>query len=99
MTGPLYRVIWLHSVRAVWLGELLLDLSARGESSQPVFDAMDRITSRLAVDPDEQGESRPEGTRVLVHPPLTVTFEVHTDDRSVVVVHAHYARRPGGPSA
>lgn len=100
MTGSRYRVVWLHSVRAIWLGELVLELSARRETTQPLLDAVDGITEHLAYRPDDIGESRPEGTRVYHDDPLTVTYEVHHDERLVIVIHAHYyVRRPGAPPA
>ncbi len=99
MTGPAFRVVWLYHVRPVWLGHLLLDLSARGESSDPVFEAMDRVTDELARDPEASGESREDGTRIFCDPVLTVIYEVHHDDRLVIVVNAHYVRRHGHPPA
>jgi hypothetical protein len=99
MSSPAYRIVWLHAVRSVWLGHLLLDLSARRESSEPLFQAVDRVNAKLARNPDRKGESRGEENRVLHVPPLTVTYEVHRDEQLVIVVKAHYAPRTGGPSA
>ena len=99
MTGPVYRVVWLYHVRPIWLGHLLLDLAARGESSDPVFEAMDRVIAELARAPEASGESREDGTRIFCDPILTVIYEVHPDDRLGIIVNAHYVRRSGGPSA
>lgn len=95
MSAPRFRVVWTHAVRVQWLGHLLIELSARREPSQPVFDAMERIAVRLAHNPDAEGESRPDDTRVYHDYPLTVTYEVHPEELVVVVVRAHYVRRPG----
>ena len=99
MTRPAFRVVWPHSVRAVWVGERLLELAANGESGQRIFDAIDRITSFLSIDPEGEGESRPDATRIYHDSPLTVTYEVHPEEGVVIVVNAHYVRRPGNPSA
>jgi len=92
MTPSPYQVVWRYTVRPVWLGHLLIDLAARGESSDPVFEAMDRVTAELTHDP----ESREDGTRIMLDSVLTVTYEVHPDEHLVFVVRAHYVRRPGG---
>ncbi|HYH65014.1 MAG TPA: hypothetical protein VD866_09995 [Urbifossiella sp.] len=98
MTSPSYRVVWLYTVRPVWLGHLLIDLGARGESSDTVFEAMDRVTAELTRDPESYGESREDGTRIYCDPVLTVIYEVHPDDHLVLVVRAHYVRRPRNPA-
>lgn len=99
MTEPVYRVVWLHAVRGVWLGQLLLELRARGESSDPVFAAMDRITAALTARPEDAGESRGEGYRFYFDPPVSVTYEVHPDDRLVVIFKATHVRRAGKPDS
>ena len=44
------------------------------------------IDKKLGTDPQEAGESREEGFRVLLERPLGVMFEVSPDDRTVRVV-------------
>ncbi|MBX9579511.1 MAG: hypothetical protein K2X87_04315 [Gemmataceae bacterium] len=90
MNGSPWRVVWLRSVREHRVGEIVLELHGRGESTEPVFEAMGRIDAQLSTNPDRRGESRPDGQRILIDRPLAVTFEVHADDRLVVVVRAHY---------
>lgn len=92
MNGPVYRVIWLRSVSEYWVGNLLLELAGRSESSSGLFAAIEAINRLLATDPETCGESRSEGERVLHVPPLTVTFEVHPDEQLVLIVRAHYVR-------
>jgi hypothetical protein len=58
--------------------------------------AMARIDQVLQRNPSQQGESRPGTARVLVETPLTVDFEIHEDERIVIITRARYAprRRP-----
>lgn len=87
-----YRVIWRHAVLGHRIGELLLEFSSQGVSSQPLFAAFDRINQLLSTEPETCGESRPDSERVMHVYPLTVTFEIHTDERIVFVTRAHYVR-------
>jgi hypothetical protein len=43
------------------------------------------IDDRLGRDPDNPGESRDGGIRILLSPPLGVKFSVSADDRTVLV--------------
>jgi hypothetical protein len=48
--------------------------------------ATTRIDQRLRTDPEDQGESRDAGRRILLEAPLGVTFTVQPDDRAVSVL-------------
>jgi len=75
-----YTVTWLSAA----LDELMR-LWTQAADRQAVTDAANRIDRVLAVDPERQG--RPLGSqRVLVEPPLVVTFQVIPDDRMVRVL-------------
>jgi hypothetical protein len=63
----------------------------RGEISQAAA-TVDQI---LAVDPEERGESRDKGRRVLFVLPLVVTFRVDVDRGVVRVLDLREARRRG----
>jgi len=53
---------------------------------QSVTDAANEVDRLLAIDPLDTGESREEGRRILLVPPLGVTFNVLPDDRIVRVL-------------
>src|SRR5262249_51266959 len=48
--------------------------------------AADRIDQALKTDPEQEGESRPDGRRILLVVPLGVLFRVLPDDRLVRVL-------------
>ena len=76
-----YRVSWVPAAERE-LAELWLDAPHRPE----VSDAANEIDARLRVTPADEGESRAHGRRILLVPPLGVTFEVFPDDRFVRVL-------------
>jgi hypothetical protein len=49
--------------------------------------AADQIDTQLKHTPELVGESRSAGRRILIVPPLTVTYRVLSDDRVVQVSH------------
>lgn len=52
-----------------------------------IAEAAHEIDRRLRRDPVNEGESRDQGRRILLLPPLGVTYEVLSDDRLVRVLH------------
>jgi hypothetical protein len=46
-----------------------------------------RIERQLRLNPKEVGESRSQGRRILIAPPLAVTYRVLAEDRIVQVVN------------
>ncbi len=48
--------------------------------------AADRVDVDLRVDPNGQGESHPNGTRIMFELPIGIRFEVKDDDRLVEVL-------------
>jgi len=52
------------------------------------------LDGRLAGDPQNEGESRPGGRRVLLVPPLGVAFKVDLQAHKVIVLQAWYIRPP-----
>jgi hypothetical protein len=92
MSGGPYQVIWRRVVTERRIAGFMLDLMARGESTVPLFRAMNRIDHLLATDPHNQGESRPDFERLLFEPPLLVEYEVFDDERLVVALRARYFR-------
>jgi hypothetical protein len=93
-----YQIIWKRVVIERKLAQLVATLSEQGESVEPITEAMARFDQLLSVNPTDRGESRGEFERVLVVPPLCITFEVHQEERIVYVLGLRYApprRRPG----
>lgn len=64
-----YRVVWdvtaYRELERIW---------SEAEHIRPYLNAFDEIESLLAVDAHEQGESRPDGRRILIVSPLGVLF-------------------------
>ena len=92
MNPDRFRVIWRRVVTENRIAGFMLELIDRGESTEPLFRAMNRIDQLLAFDPNGQGESRADFERVLFEPPLSITYEVQADELLVVVLRARYVR-------
>ena len=77
-----YEVVW--DVVAYRKLEQIWDAA---EDLGPAVDAFDEIERRLASDdPDNQGESRPHGRRILIVPPLGVLFRAQPRLKEVYVL-------------
>jgi len=76
-----YTVLWVpaaeQELAALWLG---------APNRRDVSDSTNEIDTRLRLAPAEEGESRDFGQRILLVPPLGVTFEVFDGDRIVRVL-------------
>jgi mRNA-degrading endonuclease RelE of RelBE toxin-antitoxin system len=75
-----YTVVWLERSQNQ-LAQIWVD----GPDQKAITDAADKIDSELAYDPDTKGTKETEGLRRPRVPPLTVLFEVRTEDRIVEV--------------
>lgn len=71
-----YTVLWVPAAERE-LAKLWMDAVYRHE----VAVAANQIDARLRIAPAEEGESRGRGRRILLVPPLGVTFEVFPQDR------------------
>lgn len=76
-----YSVLWVREAERE-LASLWLNQSERAEVTR----AANEIDRRLRNDPSDQGESRVHNLRILIEPPLGVTFEVRQQDRTVLVL-------------
>jgi hypothetical protein len=76
-----HTVVWVPAAEQE-LAQLWMDAAQRREVTQ----AAREIDSRLRFVPGEQGESRAHGRRILLVPPLGVTFEIFPQDRLVRVL-------------
>ena len=74
----------------------LAEIWARAADRGAITAAVDRIDRELSVAPAAKGESRDEGRRILLEPPLGVFFRVEPQDRAVSVLTVWYiaAHRP-----
>lgn len=76
-----YTVLWTPPAENE-LTEIWLEAPDRNAITQSSFE----IDERLEDDPDEEGESRFEGRRILLVPPLGVTFRIQEEDRTVLIL-------------
>ncbi len=80
-----YSVIWQPEVEEE-LARLWLDVPTR----KMVTLAADRIDGLLRTQPNEVGESRANGRRILLVPPLAAIYRVLEDDLQVCVLRVWY---------
>jgi hypothetical protein len=87
-----FEVVWnqtaLDNLATAWT---LADSAMR----QDVTHAAQEIDRLLESDPNNQGESRASGQRILFVPPLGVAFEVDAEHSLVQVLFAWSFRRHG----
>jgi hypothetical protein len=76
-----YRVFWVPAAE-----QELVQLWVEARQRRQVTAAANEIDSRLAGAPSDEGEDRGPGRRILLVPPLGVTFEVIPDDRLVRIL-------------
>ena len=76
-----YTVLWKPSVK-----QRLAEIWINAQDRNAVSAAANAIDSLLKVNPSVQGESRSDGSRILILPPLAVVFEANEDDRLVYVL-------------
>lgn len=76
-----YTVLWKPSAEQrlaqIWLAAV---------DRRAITAASHRVDRQLANDPDQKGEPRPKGRRMLLEHPLGVVFKVEPDDRTVYVL-------------
>ena len=80
-----YTVVWQPEVEDE-LARLWLDEATR----QTVGLAADRIDNLLPTQPNEVGESRANGRRILLVPPLATVYRVLDADSQVRVLRVWY---------
>ena len=76
-----YTVLWVRRAESK-LAQIWNEAADRIE----ITDAANSIDAELAEDPEDCGESRPNGLRIHIVSPLAITFHVEADDR-IVRVH------------
>jgi hypothetical protein len=85
-----FTIIWKRSVIETDLPAIVVRAMERGEDVAAITSAMSAIDNRLMFNPGEQGESRGNTERILIVPPLSVTFEIHDEERIVLVLTLRY---------
>lgn len=87
-----WRVVW--SRRAVaGMTRAHLDLRGLGVADTGVAAASAELDRQLVRSPADVGESRSGNERVAFEGPLVVRFEVHDDERVVVVTNSWWRGR------
>jgi plasmid stabilization system protein ParE len=87
-----WRTVW--TTRAVaGLTSAYLDLATRGLDAAAVARTSAELDRRFATNPAELGESRAGIERVTFEPPLVAFFEVHEEERVVVVTTVRWTDR------
>jgi hypothetical protein len=90
----MYRVVWLRTaldeLGAAWI-------QADAELRASITAGTYRIDQLLQSNPQQQGESRSHGQRILFQLPLGLTFEVHEQDGIVRVLHVWIIRKGPKP--
>ncbi len=76
-----YQVHWVSEAEDE-LASIWIRAADRNQIMQAAF-AIDEV---LRDSPNDAGELRSEGRRVLLHPPLGVTFSFSTDNQTVLVL-------------
>ena len=84
-----YTVVWQPTAEQQ-LATAWVDASDRGAVTR----AAERIDTLLGLAPNQVGESRDAGRRILVVSPLVVTYEVVEDDKLVRVLRVRLRERP-----
>ncbi len=88
----MFRVEWLQSalsdLATIWI-------AADSATRQAITSAAQSIDDQLKADPHHQGESRPDGERILFAPPLGLLFEIDQQRSVVTVLHVWRFRRRG----
>ena len=81
-----------------WVRSALNDLAdiwnqADAGDRAAISSAANRIDRILNRTPNDQGESRPKGRRVLIESPLVVIFEIVEQDRFVKVLQVRRRKK------
>ena len=85
----MFRVIWRHAVVDA-LMRAYTEVFARAGDTGSITRAAEEIERSLAHDPAAVGESRGRYERVGFFGPLTVTFEIFEEERTVFVLSLTY---------
>ena len=88
-----YQVIWKKMVIEEQIASFVVLAMERGDGVDAITQAMNRIDFLLQNSPQDRGESRDSGKRILIVPPLSVIYRIHEADHKVFVLQARYSPR------
>jgi hypothetical protein len=91
MSPTHFTVIWRRSLIERTLADIVVRAMGRREDVTAITSAMDAIDRLLSEDPATRGESRDNFERILIVSPLSVTFEVHEEERVVHIMRLRYS--------
>lgn len=81
-------LIWLDAAEAEFLRSYL---AARAAGHATLFTRVAaQIERRLETDPSGAGESRAGHQRIMFESPLTLEYEVHAEQRVVIITRVRY---------
>jgi hypothetical protein len=86
----MYRVAWLEAAVAQ-VAEAWVDADSSLRAA--ITAAANEIDATLREAPYDTGESRSEGRRLLIVPPLGAVFHIDAQRRTVVILRAWVFRR------
>lgn len=86
-----FRVIW-RRLLGDRIAAAFAEAWEEGRDAEAITRAIAEIDRRLSRDPANEGESRADYERILVVAPVSVVFEVHEDERVVLVLRFRYVR-------
>jgi hypothetical protein len=87
---PAYTVAWPRRLIEQTIAEFVLRAIEYGTGSAAITAAMSEIDRVLSSQPAEAGESRAGDERILLVPPLAVTYRIREVDRIVEALRAGY---------
>jgi plasmid stabilization system protein ParE len=75
-----YTVVWRPTAERT-----LAEIWTAAVDRQAIADAADLIDAMLGSSPQEVGETRAGDTRILTVMPLSIYYDIHSDDRLVAI--------------
>jgi hypothetical protein len=87
-----YDVVWPEAIRQQLLAFYARTVQGTGRETAELNAALTAVMDALGRRPGEAGESREGRRRVVIVPPLSVTFSVLESERQVIVREVYYSR-------
>jgi len=83
-----YKVIWKKVAE-----KQLAEIWVRSHDRSRIVAVADRIVSSLGSNPEDLGESRTGGDRVIIESPLAVTYRIDERSKTVLILKIHAFER------
>ncbi len=68
-------------------------INSDADLRKAITKACHALEKRLASDPENEGESRPDGRRITFEPPLAVIFQIEADAKTVTILDVRLIRK------